>query len=116
MVGGAMKSLMLSAWLFGGWLFAQPPDESKPESKPAASNVLNAEYPRVYPDGRAAFRFTAPNASKVQLNGGAGLGAVPIEMTKGEGGGWTVTIPPAAPGFHYYWFVVDGVQMNDPAS
>ncbi|MBV9038642.1 MAG: esterase [Acidobacteriaceae bacterium] len=29
---------------------------------------------------------------------------------------WTVTIPPIVPGFHYYWFVVDGVQMNDPGS
>jgi enterochelin esterase-like enzyme len=37
-------------------------------------------------------------------------------MTKGEDGTWTVTIPPAVPGFHYYWFVVDGLQVNDPSS
>jgi len=24
--------------------------------------------------------------------------------------------PPAVPGFHYYWFVVDGLNVNDPAS
>src|SRR2546427_1895734 len=23
---------------------------------------------------------------------------------------------PAVPGFHYYWFVLDGVSVNDPAS
>jgi enterochelin esterase-like enzyme len=33
-----------------------------------------------------------------------------------EGGIWTVTTPPVIPGFHYYTFTVDGVQMNDPAS
>ena len=27
-----------------------------------------------------------------------------------------MTTPPAVPGFHYYWFLVDGVSMNDPAS
>jgi len=27
-----------------------------------------------------------------------------------------VTTPPAAPGFHYYWFVLDGVAVNDPSS
>jgi enterochelin esterase family protein len=37
-------------------------------------------------------------------------------MTKGEDGTWTVTIPPAVPGFHYYWFFVDGLQVNDPSS
>jgi enterochelin esterase family protein len=27
-----------------------------------------------------------------------------------------VTTPPAVPGFHYYWFVLDGVSINDPSS
>lgn len=89
---------------------AQPADESKP----APSNLMNAQYPRIYPDGRATFRLAAPNASKVQLAGA--LTAAPVEMTKGADGAWTVTIPPAVPGFHYYWFVVDGVQANDLGS
>jgi enterochelin esterase-like enzyme len=34
----------------------------------------------------------------------------------GEGGFWTLTTPPVVPGFHYYWFVVDGLTVNDPGS
>jgi enterochelin esterase-like enzyme len=88
-------------------------------SRPAVSNILNAQYPRVHPDGRVTFRFTAPAAQKVQLQpGGAdnGLGKGPIDMTRDDKGIWSVTIPPAVPGFHYYWFIVDGVIVNDPSS
>jgi enterochelin esterase family protein len=37
-------------------------------------------------------------------------------MTKDAEGIWSVTTPPAVAGFHYYWFVVDGVQVNDASS
>jgi enterochelin esterase family protein len=37
-------------------------------------------------------------------------------MARGADGTWSVTIKPAAPGFHYYWFVVDGVAANDAGS
>ena len=37
-------------------------------------------------------------------------------MTRDEKGVWTVTMPPAVPGFHYYWFSVDGSPCNDPAT
>jgi enterochelin esterase family protein len=37
-------------------------------------------------------------------------------MERDAEGTWTVTTPPAVPGFHYYWFVVDGVAVNDPGS
>jgi enterochelin esterase-like enzyme len=89
---------------------AQPADDSRP----ATTNVLNAQYPRVSPDRRATFRLVAPTATKVQLAGA--IVAAPIDMTKAADGAWTVTTPPAVPGFHYYWFLVDGVQMNDPSS
>src|SRR3954468_4048089 len=102
--------LIVSTVVFGALAFAQPSEESKP----ATTNVLNAQYPRVYPDGRATFRLAAPNAVKAQLAGA--ITASPVDMAKGEDGAWSVTIPPAVPGFHYYWFMVDGVQMNDPSS
>ncbi len=89
------------------------------EAKPASSNVLNAQYPRVHADGRVSFRFNAPSAQKVQLQpGGAdnGLGKGPIDMTRDEKGMWSITLPTAVPGFHYYWFLVDGVAVNDPGS
>ena len=37
-------------------------------------------------------------------------------MTRDDKGVWTVTIPPAVPGFHYYFVLVDGFQCNDPGS
>src|SRR5215471_4754266 len=89
------------------------------DAKAASSNVSRAEYPRVHPDGPVSFRLKAPDAKKVQVQpGGAdnGLGKGPFDMERGDDGTWTVTTPPAVPGFHYYWLVVDGVAVNDPAS
>jgi enterochelin esterase-like enzyme len=90
------------------------------DSKPASSNVPGAAYPRVHGDLRVTFRVSAPNARKVQLQPGGidnGLGKGPMDMVReDEKGFWTVTTPPALPGFHYYWFLVDGFQSNDPAS
>lgn len=82
----------------------------------AITNVPNAEYPRVYADGRAIFRINLPLAKSVQLDGGQGLWPKPIPMTKDADGNWTVTLPPPVMGFHYYWFNVDGVRINDPGS
>jgi len=89
------------------------------DSQPATSNVRGAEYPRVSSDLRVTFRLKAPDAKKVQLQPGGddnGLGKGPIDMTRGADGTWTATTPPAVPGFHYYWFLVDGLAVNDPAS
>ena len=84
------------------------------DGRPAISNLMNAQYPRVYPDGRVVFRLAAPKAGIVQLAGA--LTPAPVDMSRGEDGAWTITIPPPAPGFHYYWFLVDGVPVNDPSS
>ena len=89
------------------------------DSRPATSNVRGAEYPRIYPDLRVTFRLKAPDARTVQLQPGGddnGLGRGPIDMTRSDDGTWSVTTAPVVPGFHYYWFVVDGVAMSDPAS
>jgi enterochelin esterase-like enzyme len=80
------------------------------------TNVLGSQSPRVLADRRIEFTLKAPDAKSVQLAGGDGLGKGPFAMTKSEDGYWRVTTPPAVPGFHYYWFVVDGVQLNDPGS
>lgn len=37
-------------------------------------------------------------------------------MERDTNGVWTVTTRPQVPGFHYYWIVIDGEQVNDPAS
>jgi len=85
---------------------------------PASSNVRGARYPRVQADGRVTFRVTAKNAQKVQIQAGTpeGMGGGPFDMTRDADGVWTVTTPPAAPGFHYYWLLVDGFNANDPSS
>ena len=89
------------------------------EGTPASSNVPASQYPKVHSDLRVTFRVAAPAAQKVQLQPGGndnGLGKGPIDMTRDEKGVWTVTTPPAVPGFHYYWFLIDGFAANDPGS
>jgi enterochelin esterase-like enzyme len=105
----------LSAVVLAGVVsFAQVADEGVP----ASSNVRNAQYPRVHADGRITFRVTAKSAKQVQIQAGTpeGMGGGPFTMTSAADGVWTVTTPPAAPGFHYYWLLVDGFQANDPSS
>ena len=64
---------------------AEPADEGKP----SATNLPNAPYPRVHADGRATFRFRAPDAKRVQVFTNYGLGPRGHwDMTKGGDGVW----------------------------
>jgi enterochelin esterase-like enzyme len=49
----------------------------------------------------------------VQLAGSL-LQGDPVDMKKDADGNWEIITPPVDPGFHYYWFLVDGVRVNDP--
>jgi enterochelin esterase-like enzyme len=94
-------------------------NESAPgaeQTVPAVTNVPAADYPRVYADGRASFRVHLPQAQSVKLEGGQGLCATAMPMTRDADGNWSVTLAPTVPGFHYYWFDVDGMRLNDPGS
>jgi enterochelin esterase-like enzyme len=86
------------------------------QTRPATSNVPGSQRPAIHSDGSITFELKAPEAHSVQVAGGDGLGSGPFPMTKGAEGTWSVTTPPAVPGFHYYWFVLDGVSVNDPGS
>jgi enterochelin esterase-like enzyme len=86
------------------------------DTVPAPSNVRDAAYPCIHSDLRVTFRFVAPTATSVQVAGGDGLGPGPFDMVRDDEGVWQVTTPPVVPGFHYYWLVVNGVAVNDPAS
>jgi enterochelin esterase-like enzyme len=86
------------------------------QSSPAATNVPGAPTPSIHADRSITFTLKAPDARTVQVAGGDGLGAGPFPMTKDAEGTWSVTTPSAVPGFHYYWFVLDGVSVNDPSS
>jgi enterochelin esterase-like enzyme len=106
-----MKTILFLTALVCARCWAQAADAT-----PASSNVGNSEYPQIASDLSVSFRLRAPEAKKVQLRGGTGLVKDSLDFTRGENGVWTLTTPPAVPGFHYYWFVVDGVNVNDPAS
>jgi enterochelin esterase-like enzyme len=86
---------------------AQAPEDAKP----ASTNIAGSEYPRVNSDLAPSFRLYAPDAQKVEVQLGKRY-----DMARSSDGMWTVTLPPQVVGFHYYYFIVDGVQVSDPAS
>jgi enterochelin esterase-like enzyme len=79
---------------------------------PATTNVPGAAYPRILSDLRVKFRFKAPGAQSVQFD----VGGKRYPGAKDQAGIWTATSNPQVPGFHYYWLVVDGAPLTDPAS
>jgi enterochelin esterase-like enzyme len=87
-----------------------PPPPPPPGSKPASSNIVGAEYPRIDSLRRAHFRLRAPEANSVIVSLGR------TELKKGEDGFWTGMTAPLDPGFHYYTLKIDGVDVNDPYS
>ena len=81
--------------------------------KPATSNVLDAQYPKVDSNSRIQIRFKASDATKVKLNFWSGP---KVDMEKQADGFWTFTTAPMAPGLHYYTLIVDGAEVSDPGS
>jgi enterochelin esterase family protein len=88
--------------------------QTESSSVPAPTNVRDAHDPRVFSDGRAQFTLKAPDAKSVALAGA--VSSTQLPMAKNADGIWSITTSPLVPGFHYYWFLVDGVQVNDPGS
>jgi hypothetical protein len=80
-------------------------------SVPAPTNVPGADYPRITSDNRVEFRIKAPYATNIEFDLGKHYQAV-----KADDGTWSVTTDPQVSGFHYYYLVVDGVEVSDPAS
>ena len=104
-------SVLLIAAFFtvNGFLYSQT-DELFQNSKPASTNIVGAEYPRIDAQRRAIFRVRAPEAQSVVV----GLGNT--ALTKGDDGFWTGVTVPLDPGFHYYNLRINGVEVNDPSS
>lgn len=105
-IGTSILLLFFAGTLCNGQVTALPVD-----SQPASSNVRGAEYPRVTSDLRAIFRIKAPDAQKIQVQLDK-----KYDMVKDDQGIWTVTTDTQVPGFHYYFLLIDGVQVSDPAS
>jgi len=109
---GAAAFAALALTLVPGFAWAQ----ASATASPGASSVHGGISPRIYPDRRVDFELAAPAAHSVLVAGGDGLGHGPFPMIESSDGVWRVTLPPVVPGFHYYWFILDGVAVSDPAS
>lgn len=72
------------------------------------------EFPKIYTEGKAAFKVYFPNAKSVVLEGGDGMQNVQSTTSKDQDGFWNISTSPLEIGFHYYWFNVDGKRSNDP--
>ncbi|MEO6237572.1 MAG: alpha/beta hydrolase-fold protein [Vicinamibacterales bacterium] len=113
------------AMALGSIVFAQQtPAPAAGRGAPPPPPVVS---PEVQADRSVVFRIRAPQAQSVRvtggdipaLAGGGGAAAVtdaprPGQMTKDEGGVWSVTLPPIDPGAYRYNFNVDGVTVIDP--
>ncbi len=80
----------------------------------AASRRRILVSPEVHSDGRVTFRLNAPNAKRVGVN--VQFAQELRLMTRSKTGVWSVTLGPAEPEIYEYSFVVDGLQIVDPAN
>ncbi len=106
-----MKHLTLTALLFLLGI-ATSYAENPIEGITASTNVPEAAYPCVASDSRATFKLYAPEAKDVKVD----ICSKKYDMTKDENGVWSVTTDPLVEGFHYYFLIIDGVSVIDPAS
>lgn len=106
-----MKKILFSLLLVGlvSGAFAQNADFPA-NTKPASTNLVGVQYPRVDAERQVYFRINAPQAQSVVVTLGN------LALTKGEDGYWTGVTKPQDPGFHYYNIRVDGVEVADPSS
>ena len=86
-------------------------DKISNAGRPAETNVRSAKYPQILPDGHAVFKIKAPEAQKVQLDLGK-----KYDMVKNNEGVWEATTDSLSEGIHYYYLIIDGVSVADPAS
>ncbi len=84
---------------------------------PVSTILPGATYPKVEDNGHVTFRLKAPKATSVKIAGGEGLVKEPLDMIPSVDGSWSITTPTKADvGFHYHWFEVDGLRVNDPGT
>ena len=86
--------------------------DDTPHGTPASTNIPEAQYPCVDSQSRATFKLAAKDAKDVKVD----ICGKKYDMTKDADGVWTGTTDPLVEGFHYYFLVVDGVSVIDPAT
>ena len=72
------------------------------------------ESPVVHPDRTVTFNFRAPNARKVELS--AQFLKANQPLTADTNGVWSATVGPVEPNLYPYAYVVDGLNVADPAN
>lgn len=82
------------------------------EGIPAITNIPEAAYPCVDAQSKATFKIYAPEAKDMKID----ICGRKYPMNRATDGSWSVTTDPLVEGFHYYFVIVDGVAVNDPAS
>ena len=72
---------------------------------------------RLEENGDVTFSMYAPSARTVEVAGvGGSMGRERIALDRGEDGCFSRTVSGIAPGFHYHFWYVDGVQVTNPAA
>ena len=92
MMAGALQAQELTNFMFGGPRVVSPDFQGE----------------------TVTFNFRADYATQVKLQGSWMEGFGGVDMVRGEGNVWSVTVPTPAPEIYTYSFVVDGVSVNDP--
>ena len=82
------------------------------EPTSATTNTPGREYPKINPDLTVEFQVQAPEAKEVAVD----ICNKVYPMQREGDGPWTVTTDALEPGFHYYFLIVDGMRLSDPAS
>jgi enterochelin esterase family protein len=103
-----VKRAFLTLWACGLAL-----TQSFGQSSPQARIDKAVFSPEVHADRTVTFRFFAPNAKAVFLER---EGAKRATLTEDEKGVWSFTTEPLAPDYYVYSYVVDRVQLADPAN
>jgi len=101
--------IALSVTFCAGPLLAQPAAGRGQQPAPAPRLVS----PEVLGDKKVTFRFLAPKATEVVLNG-SWAPTTDIAMTQDADGVWSVTVGPLEEQLWWYAFRADGLKMLDP--
>ncbi len=78
----------------------------------ASTTVPGNEFPKIGSERRGYFRINAPEAHRVQVD----ICGKKYDMRRDENGLWCAVTDPLVVGFHYYFILVDGVAVVDPAT
>lgn len=82
-------------------------------AQPGPTPFVKLASPDIHPDNTVTFRFSAPQATEVTLNG-SWAGARNVKMTKDDAGVWSATVGPLPAQLFGFWYMVDGVKALDP--